>query len=212
MSLAIRIALFALLLVATGAIALGTWGAFVLNRHLIVAIDGIGSASMDSSAILHRIDGPAGTVVEIDKLLLALKSTTVHADMMIAHEDKQLDVYDSYISTMADDIHDVSARLGGTADAATGTARSATAAIDTANRTIASGQPLIESATSRINDPRIDRLMDSLNVTSTSVAGITADSKRVADDMTAQYFKKVPWWKEPGKWYRLGIDAATLAK
>lgn len=201
---AIRIALCALILTATGAILF-----LAVDAHrLLVNADG---GVTESRAVLRRVNGPTGPITETDKLLLALKSTTVHADMVIAHEDHNLAAYDRNLHSLVVRGADISGRIADLVGAATDTAHSASATLQTANRTIEDFQPLlaslnataqastrtIDSVDARIRDPRLDAIMQHIEGVSASADGIVGDGRKVADKVTTDYLKPVPWWKWP---------------
>jgi hypothetical protein len=201
---AIRVALVGPLLSAAalclyGCWALGQWGA---------ADTAMTATAVDLDAAVKRLNGPTGTITEADKLLLALKSTTVHADMVIAHEDKNLRMYDQYIARVAGDLQRVSQSLSGAADAGRDSAQAATEVIQTADKTIAAARPLIEQGTvteqmvqqsvaqlnRHLTDPHVDALMLHLDATTGHIEGIAASTEKIARGFEKQSGKRT-WWR-----------------
>lgn len=171
-------------------VGLGVWGCFGLNHHLIVALDNSGGGIAQTAA---KLDGQFGTIAETDKLLLALKSTTVHGDMVIAHEQKQLSTLDAQELNIFQDLRanlsesqTALANLGEVATSLRGTANAATGTLDEATSTFASVHaqvtPLMDAYTTTgkdldawLKDSSVRRTVNALADMSDSVAGISGD-------------------------------------
>ena len=205
MRLAKDIALLVLLLAASGALAYTAWD---LHQTQVAARQ----TSADLDVVLKRFNSPTGPITEVDKLLLALKSTTVHADMVIAHEDKQLSRYDGYVGQMAADIHGLSDGAGRSFAAVTETAHGATAVLGTANTTIQAAQPLLGQLTltaqastqtinalnGRLRDPKIDDLMEHIRSMSDSGDKMLADAQWKESQLLHPPKRKLGFWA--GTW------------
>ena len=204
MTRALQFAHLALLLMGMAALvclcwALLQWGD--AGRSVTVAAQQVG-------AIEDKLNGVNGTIAEADKLLLALKSTTVHADMALAHEDRNLDQYDANLEQLTGSL-DTLAQFGvRTLDSANSALGDARTDLGTLDGTIAALQPLAaqvtangkaleittDSLNARIGDKRIDSILDSFQSVSASGAGILADGRKIADKETAGYLKAhTPW-------------------
>ena len=129
------------------AIVLGIWGAFGTNQHLIVAVDHLN----DSAVTVNR--EKTGTLAEVDKTILAVKSILVHGDMVIAHEDKQLGTLDGYTRNLDTELSGLASHADSTLDSLdgvsaglTGTANAATVDLQAAQSSIAAFTPLLTHA------------------------------------------------------------------
>jgi len=162
--------------------AAGIYGGFGLNQHIIQAVDTYADTG-------RKLNGKNGTIAELDKLILATKSLEVHADIALAHEDKQLTTLDSQEQQLFADLHQTTLSLQSTADASTGTiknvgimALSASDTLRTTNDTIgALRQPINDSgATIR----RVNVLLDSPDLVETlhNVKSMTASGNRIGKD------------------------------
>jgi hypothetical protein len=221
MARAIQIATLVLVLTVTLAVGIGVWGCFGMASHLIAAADRVSDAT-------RQFSGMNGTIAETDKLLLALKSTTVHADMVIAHEDKQLAKYDGYARNLDAEI----SRLAGHSDttlngvdrvlaATTGTANAATQAIGTAQSTIASAQPLLGQLTATakdadivISNPQIGLTLADIQKSMASTASVTADTAKVTHhfEQIIDTPKKRTFWGTVKQGWQVIWQLGMLAK
>jgi len=114
-----------LALVATSTWAVWEWG-------------GVGQTTKTSAPasvqkmdkILDRIGEPKnGTVAEVDKLILGLKSLTVHADLVARHEQQQLTTWDDHGEKLFNNVNSVVSDVRGTVKQSTLTLAEAQTAI-----------------------------------------------------------------------------------
>lgn len=195
-----RLPIYAVLLAALG---LCGWGLSGLTRHAIIALDKWGNAAQGISETTAKLNGKYGTIAETDKLLMALKSTTVHADMVIAHEDRQLKSYDKVSQDILRDVDELARRGSETLAASTQAAQEATETIKTANRTIEAAQPLLEASTHtvngvdlRIRDPKLDAILTHVESTTGHIDGVSGNFEKV----TTHFEQKIDA-PAKGKWY-----------
>lgn len=211
---------------ALGVLALTVWGCFGITSHAIVALDRIGDAATSLTVATAKLNSRTGTLSMLNEDLGAAKSAIVHADLIARHEQQQLTTLDQQERTLFADLHETTRALHGSLDAATQAAQDASAAVKTMNDTIGKAQPLLEASTATVrhadalvSDPatqglpaRIYTLAGHLDGTLGHVEGITADSQRIADDLTRKYFTPTPWWKKPGQLLDLTWRAYMAAK
>jgi len=213
MNRALQIAHLALLIVATALIGVATWRGFALSKAFEATI------STANSALAH-LNSPAGTIAETDKLLLALKSTTVHVDMAARHEDQQLGTLDAQERQVFADLHATMSATDATLASLQETAHGATTAIATTNETIAGLQPLEKAATASVGtlsagfaatNSDLDHFITApaLKATLVNVQGITSDAHRItkdaadeADKLAHPPVKKLTFWG--------GVDATVM--
>jgi hypothetical protein len=169
--------------------ALAEWA--IVGKTLNSSVTQTTSIVNQLNVTLAKLNGPTGTIAEVDKLLLALKSTTVHVDIAARHEDQQLTVLDVQERQLFADAHGTLGEVQKTAAALTGTAQQATATLGEAQRTIQVAQPLVasldttakastaavNSLNARITDPHVDSLMAHLDSTTGHIDGIAADAQ-----------------------------------
>jgi hypothetical protein len=204
----IRLALSMLTLTATFAVAALSWYGCVALKQVANAGAAATQAAKDLDATLKRVNGPTGTITETDKLLLALKSTTVHIDMAARHEDQQLGILDAQERQLFADLHGTAKDAQSTLTALTGTAQALTETVGEGKATLQATKPLIssldaatvsgkaaiDSLNDRINDPHLTSLMVHLDATTGNIDGITADAMRVSDKATSDYLAPKPWY------------------
>lgn len=193
----VHITLLVLLLSIAG---LGVWGACGLTKHLISAIDNWGQIPEGINATLSRVNGPHGTIVELDKTILAAKSLEVHTDMVVAHEEKQLAKLDQQERALFADIHDTLSGVNTLSGNLSNTAIEFTVLEGQANQTLQTWVPLANEGTQvlttfngRLSDPKIDALLTSFRDIADSGKGIMADGKTVADYGTKQLTTPKTW-------------------
>ncbi len=146
----LQIAHLALVLTGMGALVCLGWAMLQIgdaSRSLTIAAQGV-------TATITKLNSQNGTIAETDKLLLALKSTTVHADIVLDGERKNQVKYDADLDRFATGVDRLTESgattldsLSGTAAALTGTANAATATLGEGQRTIAAAQPLMAAYT-----------------------------------------------------------------
>jgi hypothetical protein len=199
MGRSLQTALIALALAATLAVgAVGYYCCYALQEWAAVGTE-TATAASDLDATVKRLNGPTGTITEADKLILALKSTTVHADLAIAHEDKQLEAYDRYSKRLFDDVDGLAQRGGRTLDATTGTLHQARTDLETLNGSLAQIEPLIDQTTATVADlqsltPDIGRTAKATGDSMEQAAGIAASVNKMAATAERKVDAK-PTWK-----------------
>ncbi len=175
----------------------------------------VSSAADEALAIERRINGQNGTIAEVDKLLLAARSTTVHVDIAARHEDRQLGKLDEQETQLFRDLHGVALRagrdeeaLGGTLEALRGNldamqpiekdAHAAMAQVPAVERaaelTLDRSSQVASELHRVLSDPEIHATAAQLSSASASAAGILADGKKVADRFSSP--PKKHWYQK----------------
>lgn len=221
----IRLALALLALTATVAVAALSWYGCIALKQVANAGAAATQTAKDLDATIKRVNGPTGTITETDKLLLAIKSTTVHIDMAARHEDQQLGILDAQERKLFADLHGTAKDAQSTLTALTGTAQALTETVGEGKATLEatkpvlasldaatlSGKAVIDSLNARINDPHLTELMVHLDSTTGNIDGITADAVKVADKTTSDYLSPKPWYRKVFKYAGDAFDFAALA-
>ena len=183
----LRICVGILALTASVAIALGCWGACVATRHVIVAVDHFADAGNMVTQTMQRVNGKYGTITETDKLLMALKSTTVHADMMVAHENRNLTKVDASVDQLTSDLHGTLIASHTMLTAGAGTLDAATDDLKTAQPTIAASTDalkgfgaLVDHADSLVTSPHVQDMLASGDVILGNSAAMTTDASAIS--------------------------------
>ncbi len=183
----LQIAHLALVLTGMGALVCLGWAMLQIgdaSRSLTIAAQGV-------TATITKLNSQNGTIAETDKLLLALKSTTVHADIVLDGERKNQVKYDADLDRFATGVDRLTESgattldsLSGTAAALTGTANAATATLGEGQRTIAAAQPLMAAYT-RSGDDLGLLIRDNaapLHATLVHAAGMSASGDKMLAD------------------------------
>jgi hypothetical protein len=207
------------LALATG---LGIYGGYGLNKHLIVALDKWGDAGTEAQQTLSKVNGPHGTLVELDKAILAAKSLEVHADIVVAHEDKQLSTLDGYTKDLATGLSELV--VNGTQVLVTSNAAvmATTNAVNTANETIQKLQPAEANAATSIADfdallknpsipdtiNNVDRLSLATAQGTEQLSGILSDTHKMTTKLEHDVDDPKPWY---AKVLPMGTDVAKIA-
>lgn len=202
MNRALQIAHLVLLIAATSLIGVAAWQGFLLAGDVRTTV-------ASANAALAHLNSSTGTIAETDKLLLALKSTTVHVDMAARHEDQQLGTLDTQERQVFADLHATMSTADTTLASLTETAQGVTGSIQTANATIAGLQPLEKAATQSvlhldavISDPAIPATLENAVKITSDAVRITTDAADEADKLAHPPLKKMGFWGS--------IDAALL--
>jgi hypothetical protein len=182
----------------TGIIALGilSWALWQWGKTgqvLSTQTSALSSTQNSLNKTLVMLNGPTGTIAEVNKLLLALKSTTVHIDLAARHEDQQLTVLDAQERQLFADTHGTLGELKNTATALTGTAQAATATLGEGQKTIRAAQPLLASFTESgdnlnvlLKRQAITQFVDNLGPLSqnlVAITGVSSDMLTTADQV-----------------------------
>ena len=201
------------------AIWCGIYGAWGLTRHLTQAADsttalaeGLDSQTQQTFSTINRPQ--TGTLAEINKATLALKSIAVHVDMAADHEDRQLTKYDPIPDEISALLHSGT----GTLNAATETSQQASAVLSSIRTSTDQLPPLVVASTASVNDfdallkdKAIERTLTNVDTSTANFAVVSGNFARVttfyADDIT-----KPKTFKEKMKaGVSLGFDALGFA-
>lgn len=217
----------ALGLAAIACLGMAVWGAWGLNRHLVVAIDNLGGTS--PAATIDKINraldtvnhpcapGPCGTLASVDKAVVKV------GDILVTSQLQEKDVAKAAQSDMKA-VDGLAVHIERTSDSLTLTSQSASKALDTASTTIAGLQPLetsltatatastdtINSLNARISDPRIDAIIGHVDSTSAHVDLTLGDLQKVADKTTGDILAPKPWWQKIGPYANDAVRAGCL--
>lgn len=140
---------------------------------------------------------PQGTIQTVNKLLNATSSVVTHVDLVARHYEQQMTEQDARVSVIAKDVH---------------------SSLQDLDASIRATRPLLDAATQAVGSvnvsvntiaPRLQKLIESSGYTMDNLAGVTADGKRIADDLTQKYFTPIPWYKKIGLYVE---DTAKAAK
>lgn len=190
-----RLALWAAVL---SIVALCAWGASGLTHHAIMALDKWGDAGAKLSATLDAVNAPCKGFhgSETCGVLAQAAQTEKNVGILAGQGAEQVKQSAVLVQTTAkaingasNDVHQLSARLSGTADALTGTANASTGTLQTAstalgnaNESIAALQPLIsglqrdsDDLDSLIRRPTIGQTIDNTATISHNFALTTTD-------------------------------------
>lgn len=224
MQTAIRIAILALLIVATLTIAaLGWYGSYALRQWA-----GVGSSAAATLTAVNRPCSamvPCGTLADVNRTLATVRGTFGQIEVAARHENRQLGTLDRQERQLFADLHGTATQAQGTLSTLAGTAQALTATANEATATTKAVRPvlgslgatadasttLLTSANSRVTDARIDALITHLQGISASADGIAADGRKVADKITTDYIAPQPWWKRLSHYAGDGFDFAALA-
>ena len=209
----LRICVGILALTASVAIALGCWGACVATRHVIVAVDRYGEAGLSLTQTLQRVNGRYGAITETDKLLMALKSTTVHIDMAARHENANLTTLDGQEATLFSDVHGTMTEARGTLKAGAGTLTAATEDLQTMKPTLAASTyalkgfgALVDHADSLVTSPHVQDMLASGDVILGNSAAMTTDASAIS-----HHYATIITAPVKKKWYTSMIPPALDA-
>jgi hypothetical protein len=195
-----------LLLSAIAALCLGIYGAWGLNRHLIVALDKWGDGGQAEFIELHRtlqeLNAPCvGFHGSVSCGPLAqLSQTEKDIGIVAAQSALQVKQTGALVTAAAQSVQRASADIHSLTVSASGTMNEATTTLGTANESLRELQPLetnlaataaastvtINGLNGRIGDPRVDALLTDFRKMADSGADIAADGKTVADYGTKQ--------------------------
>jgi hypothetical protein len=155
----------------------------VIGYRVNRVLAGMSVATNQLNVALRKVNQPkTGTLAEIDKTVLAAKSTLVHIDTAAEHEDHNLGTLDRQEAILF-------AKTGGALDSFTGTANAATQSLhgaslmfSTANDSIAAFKPLLEASTRTVDDadrfinqPALTATVENFRVTSGNLAATSTD-------------------------------------
>lgn len=150
--------------------------------------------------------GPCGTLANVDKLVVKVGDIAVDTQRQIRQSGKLIDAASQSLTS-------TSAHL----DAAIDTANSqlthlgplmdsARAATDSIPPAVGSVAPLLTNADGAVGDfrrfmtaPALTGTISNVDAMTASWAATSGDLRKVADKMTADYFKPVPWYLYPVK-------------
>ena len=196
----------------TALCALSVWGCFGLNHHLILALDAWGNSAPNLTATvgkvnqaLDTVNRPCGHGKPCGLLANANKTVIKVGDAIVTTQLQERAITPHTLAAM-DSFKTAADRLSGTADAGTDSLKALTATLGTAQTTIQSLQGPIQGLS--VSENNFNALLRNSAITRTldNVAGVTGnmddtsrDLKKVADRMTTDYLKPVPWWKWPVK-------------
>ena len=213
------------LLAATGT---GIYGACGLTKHVITAFDEWGSAGVELHATLTRVNGPHGTLVELDKTILAAKSLEVHADLILAHEERQLSTLDGYTKTLVGKMSSLADHGNKTLDEADQTLAATTIAVNSANNSIQNLEPAEANAAASLADldtllrnpqipdtlSNIDRLTLATAEGTEQLSGTVADLHKMTTKLEHDIDAPKPWYTKvlPFSTDAAGIFACLITK
>lgn len=150
-------------------------------------------------------------------LIPAVRDVAVNAGAATVAMQRQIEQTEPLIQSAAIAVQDTSQHLNKTIDAATETTLQARTDLGTLNESLAATRPLIEAYTRSGNNlnallerPAIPQLVDSAAALTSNAAGISADAKRIADKLTADYFSTQPWYKKIGRYASDAFDYGAL--
>ncbi len=183
----LQIAHLALVLTGMGALVCLGWAMLQIgdaSRSLTIAAQGV-------TATITKLNSQNGTIAETDKLLLALKSTTVHADIVLDGERKNQVKYDADLDRFATGVDRLTESGARTLDSATTSLAAARTTLGTLNSSIAGVEPVLlqltangaslQTATNTLNarlaDPQIDALVSHVSGMSASGDKMLADAQ-----------------------------------
>lgn len=208
--------------------AFGLWGASGLTKHAIVALDEWSSAGVQIQATLVKVNGPHGTLVELDKTILATKSLEVHADLILAHEEKQLGALDGYTQQLVTKFSDLADHGDKTLDAANNTLAATTIAVNSLDTSIQNLTPAETNAAASLADldallknpqipdtlNNIDRLTLATAVGTEQLSGIAADTHKMTTKLEHDIDAPKPWYTKvlPFSTDAAGIFACLVTK
>jgi len=174
------------LLAATATVALGivAYEGLTIGEALKSTVTAYSSIPAKAGATLDWINRPGtGTLAEVDKALLATKSLEVHADMAVAHEDRQLATLDTQEAAIFSDLHktamgaqQATTKLSGIEDEATGALRATTVALGGLT-------PVEAHLDGLISDPDIMNALKHANNTLSNVDLMSHDTKMKYHDI-----------------------------
>lgn len=123
-----------------------------------------------------------GTLASLDKVILTTKSLEVHADLAIAHEDKQLATLDRQEAALFDDLHTTLSDARGTIAATTEAVKSTNAAMNALQPILVNSASVTEDADVTVK--HLDALIASPDIAATlgNVNGMTENGNRILKD------------------------------
>ena|ERR1017187_275326 len=141
---------------------------------------------------------PCGVLADVNKTLGTIRGATGQVEIAARHENAQLSTIDSQEAGLVRELHSTMQAGARTADAATGTLKATTLAIQAGTDGLATEKPsldaLIKAATATVANPDVPILIH-------HAAGITASGDQIAKDAADkvhQYAhpnkKKVTFW------------------
>jgi ABC-type transporter Mla subunit MlaD len=145
-----------------------------------------------------------GTLGSINKAIMKIGDMAVTSQRQVAQTGALVTATAQTMTQAGESIKDVSGRLSGTADAATGLLSAGQTDLQTARPSIAALQPLLAHTDAVIGhaDERIQAfapLETNLQNLTGHLSGIAFDAQQVADAETKRYFAPVKWYLWPVK-------------
>jgi hypothetical protein len=153
---------------------------------------------------------PCGTLADLNRTFATVRGAVGTVETAGRHYDKQLSTLDKQEATLFQDIH-------GTAKDARGAIADVRTTVNTANNALGHVAPVLDGTTTalasvqsdtdalhtRLTDPRIDSLMDSLNSTGRNVEGMTGSGAGILDDghKLADHYEKMIDNPKLSPWY-----------
>jgi hypothetical protein len=186
-------------------------GGFILGNHLNQTLTLIDSDATDLHITLTAINKPdSGTLVSMDKLIYTSKSVLTHTDMFLNHEDKQLSTLDNQEATLFSDFHNVATNANIELTSFNETTKSATKATDALTSDLNKFPPMIDNfdnlildTDTQINDPSINKILNSMANTGVQIEGITTNTNKVTthlEQVIDSPKKKTTWQKIQTVW------------
>jgi len=162
-------------------------GLFFIGAHLNNTLTLLDIDAIDIDTSFSIINNPKnGTLAAIDKLIYTTKSVLVHSDMILGHEEKQLTTLDKQTAQLFNDFHNFTLGLSDTLVSVNNVADSVKTSVDTTTlslqempNTILKIKELVVDIDNRVNDPAVNKLMNSLAETSTQIEGTATNVNKV---------------------------------
>jgi hypothetical protein len=225
----------ALLIYLVSLTGLGIWGAFGLNKHLIIALDKWGDASPQDTLqrlntaldTINRPCGkghPCGTLANADKAMVKVSDILVTSQLQERDIAKAAESNMAAVNGLAGHLNKTADALSGTAISLTGTADSAKALLDTANDPKNGVGPLLDATTKAVNGagstvghidaailditPQATRFMKSSADGMEQVSGIATDTHKMTTKLEQDVDTPKPWWSKIGG---VSLDLSKIA-
>ena len=138
----------------------------------------INTVTTNLNASLQKINQPkVGTIAELDKTILAVKSLTTHADMVVAHENAQLTTLDAQERTLFSNTQQVFSDMHTTLTAGQETLTGASSLFATTETTVLGVRPVLSHLDATVTDG--NEVITKVNLLFTSPA-VLATTKNIA--------------------------------
>lgn len=147
-----------------------------------------------------------GTLASVDKVVVKIGDIAVDTQMQVEQSGKLINAASQslantsqHLDAAIDTANGQLTHLGPAIDAVKDAAASVAPAVQGLQPVLADADGAVGDFRHFINQPSLTATLGNVGSMTASWAAISGDTKRVADKMTADYFKPVPWYMWPVK-------------